>query len=138
MSNRTYNSLNGLPDFRNFSTGEPSEGRGINYNFSDLTAHIGNENVVFFDVDETLIMWKGVDWTPNQANINALIREHKRGKFIIVWSRAGGYAAAIAVQQLKLNQYVGLTMAKPNRIIDDKDPSEWMEVSYYKEGEEND
>lgn len=97
-----------------------------------------NENIVCIDVDETLIMWKGTKWRPNYANIHALIREKKRGKYIIVWSKAGGKAARIAVRELGIRSFVDLTMAKPGRIIDDKDPSKWMDRSYYNEGEQSD
>lgn len=100
--------------------------------------HIKNENIVCVDVDDTLLMWEMTSWTPNHSNINALIREHIRGKFVIVWSKAGGEAARRAVKALKLEQYVHMTMAKPGRIIDDKDPSEWLHRSYYKGDETHD
>lgn len=99
------------------------------------TLHISNSNVVCVDVDETLLMWERTTWTPNHSNINALIREFKRGKFVIVWSKAGAEAARRAVDLLKLGNFVSMTMAKPDRYIDDKDASEWMHRSYYK-GEE--
>lgn len=100
--------------------------------------NILNENIVCIDVDDTLLMWKGVTWKANYANINALIREKKRGKYIIVWSKAGGKAARIAVRALGIQVFVDLTMAKPGRIIDDKDPGTWLHRSYYKGDETND
>lgn len=100
--------------------------------------HISNENIICVDVDDTLLMWEGQDWTPNHGNIDALIREHKRGKFVIVWSRAGGEAARRAVKALKLEQYVDMTMAKPGRVLDDKEPNSWLHRSYYKDGERHD
>lgn len=100
--------------------------------------NIMNENIVCVDVDETLLMWKGTEWKPNYANINALIREKKRGKFVIVWSKAGGKAARIAVRALSLQPFVDLTMAKPGRVLDDKDPSQWLHRNYYNEEQESD
>lgn len=100
--------------------------------------HISNSNVVAVDVDETLLMWKGETWRSNKANIEALIRESIRGKFVIVWSRAGVEAARRAVDKLEIGQYVNMTMAKPGRYIDDKPADEWMDRAYYIEGEDND
>lgn len=97
-----------------------------------------NDNIVAVDVDETLINWHGQTYTPNKPNIDALVREAKRGKFVIVWSRAGSEAANRAVDALGLGQYVNLIMAKPGRYIDDAPWHKWSDHAYYKEGDTTD
>ena len=101
---------------------------------------INNEKIVCFDVDDTLIRWgdrvigsansseeyefteaNGTKHTYRsiEANIAALKEHASRGHFIIVWSAGGGAWAAKAVQILGLEQYVGMTMAKPTWSYDD-------------------
>src|ERR1700677_2822537 len=91
---------------------------------------INKESTVFFDVDDTLVMWKEqkgptakitivephygdeVLLTPHSGHIKILKDRKARGSFIVVWS-AGGYAWAEAVvKALNLEEYVYLVMKK--------------------------
>lgn len=106
------------------------------------------EQLIFFDVDDTLIMWKGAEhettiyfkdpylgtclkvW-PNQSNINLLKEKATRGYTVIVWS-AGGYQHAEAViKTLGLASYVDFIMSKPTAYVDDKPVEHWFPKRVY-------
>jgi phosphoserine phosphatase len=94
---------------------------------------LDSDNVVFYDVDETLVMWhkeKEIEiidpydkqtlfLKPHKRHIK-LLKDHKtRGRTIVVWS-AGGYQwAQRVVETLGLTKYVDLVMTKPSCFIDD-------------------
>ena len=104
---------------------------------------------VFFDVDDTLVMWdekvKGntvcimcdghlVHMVRNEGNIEELKRHGSRGIDVIVWSKGGAYWAEIVVKALGLERYVAAIMNKPFCYYDDlKNPL--GERRYYKLGE---
>ena len=104
---------------------------------------------VFFDVDDTLVMWdekhKGNTvciscdghlnhMVRNEGNIEELKRHGSRGIDVIVWSKGGAYWAEIVIKALKLERYVAAIMNKPFCYYDDlKKPL--GERRYYKLGE---
>lgn len=98
---------------------------------------VKNEQVIFIDVDDTLIIWgkikrgqKAVAVTNPYDGHQEIVRAHlghikilkdrkARGAHIIVWS-AGGYAwAGAVVKALGLEKYVDHVMSKPIMYIDD-------------------
>lgn len=108
---------------------------------------------VFFDVDDTLIIW---DWQsvtddmnelitivdpesghtemvlPHQRHIQLLKQFKARGHTVVVWS-AGGWAwAESVVKQLGLEDLVDVTMAKPDWYVDDLPASAYMGRNIYK------
>jgi len=116
---------------------------------------IKTESTLFFDVDQTLVMWgklkkkyKAVAITcpyqgeqyylrPHQGHIKVLKDRKVRGSFIVVWS-AGGYAWAEAVvKALNLTNYVDLIMSKPHAYCDDKIATEFMGERIYLEIDDN-
>ena len=104
---------------------------------------------VFFDVDDTLVMWdekhKGNTvcincdghlnhMIRNEGNIAELKRHGSRGIDVIVWSKGGAYWAEIVIKALKLECYVAAVMNKPFCYYDDlKNPL--GEHRYYPLGE---
>lgn len=104
------------------------------------------EQVVCFDVDDTLVMWgftpseSSVTFNnygfpqnlePHKVHIEALKAHKAKGDFVIVWS-AGGYAwAQEVVDTLQLNDYVDLVIAKPRWYYDDLPSSEWLGLPQY-------
>ena len=100
---------------------------------------IMNDNVAYFDVDDTLLMWT---WSPehdheaieiqlsfdrpvarvvpHKIHIERLIRHKMIGNAVVVWSRSGWQWAQAAVFALGLQQHVDACMAKPFYHYDDK------------------
>jgi len=110
---------------------------------------ITTESTIFFDVDQTLVLWgkikkkhKVVAITcphsgeqyylrPHKGHIKILKDRKSRGSFITVWS-AGGFAWAEAVvKALDLTQHVDLIMSKPHAYVDDKKAEEFMGERIY-------
>ena len=89
---------------------------------------------VFFDIDDTLIMWdenlKGNTVCINcdghlshmvrsEGNIEELKRHGSRGIDVIVWSKGGYRWAERVVKALGLEKYVSAIMSKPICYYDD-------------------
>lgn len=110
---------------------------------------IKNDRNVFFDIDDTLIMW---DWDheiedkkkitisqgdfngrffPHQRHIDFLIQSAGAGKMIFVWSQNGSEWATIVVKALKLEKYVDYVMSKPVLVIDDLPKAEILKDRIY-------
>jgi hypothetical protein len=106
-----------------------------------------NENIVCFDVDDTLVIWNippgrekdcilfnsfgtGEWLLPHQPHIKMLKQFRARGHKVIVWSQGGAQWAAEVVKTLKLEEFVDVAMTKPKWIIDDLPASVWMQRSY--------
>lgn len=112
---------------------------------------IKNELMVFFDVDDTLVLW--VDdhhmLKPGRVKIinpydnstvyldvhkkhTELIKHYKgRNYTVVVWS-AGGYRwANTVIETLGLTDHVDFVMTKPVKYIDDLPSNEWMGQRLY-------
>ena len=100
---------------------------------------IENNNVAYFDVDDTLIHWKwnadrdhekiyiGIEGSllqgevvPHHVHIERLKQHKIVGNAVIVWSRSGWDWANAVVKALKLEDYVDAVMAKPFYYYDDR------------------
>lgn len=116
---------------------------------------IENENVVFCDVDETLVVWDKEYQHEKVSRDNEIIlkdpytgdtlylqrhmphirllKQYKgRGFTIIVWSKAGCKWSEEVVKKLGLEEYVDYCMTKPDRYLDDKtNPEEIIGVRVY-------
>lgn len=115
---------------------------------------IENENCVFFDCDDTLVMWdnkyKLEDYSncvllvdplsgfceylvPHKQHIQYLIDSKTKNKnTIVVWSAGGWQWAEAVVKALQLEQYVDAVMAKPERYVDDLHCVKFMGEMIYK------
>lgn len=92
-------------------------------------------NTIFFDVDDTLLMWgsryKGnpsvtinfrdsiYNLYPNQRHIDDLILHKSKGDIVVVWSAGGADWAETATKALNLEAYVDVCLSKPNKWYDD-------------------
>ena len=89
---------------------------------------------VFFDVDDTLVMWNEKltgdtvciscnghlnHMVINKGNLEELKRHGSRGIDVIVWSKGGVHWAEMVVRALKLEKYVAGIMTKPFCYYDD-------------------
>jgi hydroxymethylpyrimidine pyrophosphatase-like HAD family hydrolase len=108
---------------------------------------VRNENVVYFDVDETLVYWTDDEFEidanfygkqqyikPHFAHIDFLKSLKSRGYYIVVHSGNGYQWAEQVVKLLELEDSVDEVKTKPCKIIDDKPLSDWLgPVIYIKE-----
>jgi FMN phosphatase YigB (HAD superfamily) len=112
---------------------------------------LGSDKPVFFDVDDTLIIWPssaqalGIDHgefykkaieigtgdlkmlaMPHEKHIQFMRNLKCQGAKIVVWSHGGEEWAKTVVETLELELYVDLILSKPSLYIDDLDASKWM------------
>lgn len=110
---------------------------------------IKNENTVFFDVDNTLILcaseyichkkiWvydpitnSKIEVAVHGSMIRLLREEHHRGSHVIVWSRGGYEWASNVIRALDLENYVHLVMTKPMAYFDDIPIETWLTNRVY-------
>lgn len=114
---------------------------------------LNNENIIFFDVDDTLVLWnkslmpdstsrtyttiidphskEELSVARNENNIKLLKEKHARGYTVIVWSQGGYEWAEAVVKSLDLTKYVSLVMSKPSAYVDDLDVGDWMPKRIY-------
>ena len=113
---------------------------------------IKSESVVFFDVDDTLVMHLKDDELVhynetvevndpismgvirlgvNRPMIRLLQEEAHRGSYVIVWSRGGYEWAHNVLLALYLDDYVDQVMSKPVAYFDDKDIGDWLKYRVY-------
>lgn len=101
---------------------------------------------VFFDVDETLVLWDWHDIDPDGKgllNINGehvlphfrhieLLKQFKaRGHTVIIWSQGGHEWAEYVCKALALEEFVDIVMDKPNWYVDDLHVNAWMKNPIY-------
>jgi hypothetical protein len=113
---------------------------------------INKENAIFFDVDDTLVLWdaqytepdptrlveivdpydnKTVFLAPHHPHIKLLKNHHTRGTYIVVWSQGGFAWAEAVVKALGLEDHVDLIMSKPRAYVDDLPADAWMKERIY-------
>ena len=107
---------------------------------------VENENTVFLDVDETLVMhhannkdlyvicpYTGVQehLTVHREHVRQLIKNKARGNFVVVWSHAGYKWAEAVIRALNLQDSVDLIISKPVKIFDDLTPNEFLTNRVY-------
>ncbi len=110
---------------------------------------INTDNAMFFDVDDTLVMW-GVselykqmisikdpysDITENlyinESHVKLLKRCKQRGKTIVVWSHGGYLWAEAVVKALRIEDSVDLVMTKMEDYTDDLNVEQWVTKNLY-------
>jgi hypothetical protein len=108
---------------------------------------ISNDNIVAFDVDDTLVFWdipadrlgdaiefdsfgQKVLLLPHLKHVEMMRRFKARGHFVIVWSQGGYEWAEEVIKKLGAQDAVDLVMTKPKWIIDDLPPNLWMTRAY--------
>lgn len=107
---------------------------------------IRDDNVAYFDVDDTLILWdrepfpdekdtvmiSGRLFKINRPMVDVLEKHINIGHSIVVWSQGGYEWALKVVMALELNHVVDLIMCKPKWYYDDLECTEWMPKRVYK------
>jgi phosphoserine phosphatase len=110
---------------------------------------INTDNTVFFDVDDTLVMWSESDIYKtrieikdpysegtehlyvNDSHVKMLKRMKNRGKTIVVWSHGGYLWAQAVVEALELTEFVDLAMTKMEDYVDDLEVGQWATKNIY-------
>lgn len=110
---------------------------------------IGNDQVICYDVDDTLVIWDippgkeheaiefdnfGVKvWLlPHKKHLEMLKNSKARGHHVVVWSQGGFSWASEVVRVLGIENYVDIVMTKPKWMVDDIKPNEWTTHFYFK------
>lgn len=100
---------------------------------------IDNENIVAFDIDDTIVLWDRLNPDAfigeipvkmHREHINEIKKFNARGQFVIVWSAGGVHWARRVIQQLELTKYVDLCMKKPSWAFDDKSVGDLSALCY--------
>lgn len=107
---------------------------------------------VFFDVDDTLVMWDWKSIDPNATGLVTikdpnggcaelvlphlrhieLMRQFKaRGHTVYVWSQGGHEWAAEVCKVLGIENIVDYVLDKPNWYVDDLHVNAWMKAPIY-------
>lgn len=118
------------------------------------------EEVVTFDIDDTLIIW-GLRGEPDvsfidpdhgttesgiahKEHVERVKRHFNEGHFVIAWSAGGGEYARRAIEALGLTDYVHISISKPMQYYDDLDAHMFMgrrtylnDQPYFTKGEDN-
>lgn len=106
--------------------------------------YVRNDRLVYFDCDDTLVMWDhpdrdralyfpdpnyvtsmysqgdpGYHLVPHRKHISKLKGYHRSGWFVVVWSAAGPEWAKSVVDTLNLRDFVSLVIGKPTVCYDD-------------------
>lgn len=107
---------------------------------------INNENTVFIDIDETLVMHNESnkdlyvtcpysfiveELTVHSDHVKQLIKNKARGYYIVVWSHAGHKWAEAVIKAMGLSDCVDLIITKPSKIIDDNEPNQFLANRVY-------
>lgn len=112
---------------------------------------IKNEQLVFIDVDDTLVKWEQpihlpgakrieiedatdnsiVFLEPHLKHIELLKKYKARGYTVTVWSGGGYMWAESVVKTLGLEEHVDFVMTKPSKYVDDLPCTEWMGARIY-------
>ena len=113
---------------------------------------VQNDNCVFFDCHDTLVMWdnryKADDYSNCVLVDDGYIKEYlvphdKHIKYlkdskllnkntVVVWSAGGWNWARAVVESLGISEYVDAVMSKPERYVDDLHCSKFMGEMIYK------
>lgn len=110
---------------------------------------VQSENLVAFDVDQTLVLETNDLNNPNHKimdfnfygqtrtyrvatkTVDFLKSLHSRGYFIIIWSGNGYQWAHEVAKKLDLLDHKHIIMSKLTKLVDDKDVTDWMPKRIY-------
>jgi FMN phosphatase YigB (HAD superfamily) len=117
-----------------------------------MYSKIKDGSTVYFDVDDTLVMWK-LDWDESIENqivfipdtsgrvpvllhtkhIELLKRHKEAGDVVVVWSQGGSDWAEAVVKTLGIEEYVDVILTKPTKYYDDLPAALWLPPCSYED-----
>ncbi len=81
--------------------------------------------VVFVDVDDTLVRWAGSKRIPITSVVQRVMALHDGGATLYCWSTGGADYARDIARELGLEQCFVAFLPKPTIMLDDQAPAEW-------------
>ncbi len=82
--------------------------------------------LIAVDIDETLVIWNGDNYSLNGECLIKIMQFHSRGHSLIAWSAGGAEWAEAVVKQFNLEKYFVACMGKFDWFIDDKPADQFM------------
>lgn len=81
--------------------------------------------VVYVDVDDTLVRWSGTKAIPIPSVVAHVKALHAAGAELYCWSAAGADAARDVAERLGIDSLFRAFLPKPHVLIDDQAAAEW-------------
>lgn len=88
------------------------------------------DQIVYVDVDDTLIRSFGTKRIPIPAAITRVRELHERGATLYLWSTGGADYARASAAELGIEPLFTAFLPKPTLIIDDQQVHEWRQLKY--------
>ena len=88
-------------------------------------------NVIYVDVDDTLVRTAGTKRIPMPDTIARIRALHDRGALLYLWSAGGAEYARKTAAELRLTECFTGFLPKPTVIIDDQHFSEWRDLCHF-------
>ena len=88
------------------------------------------DQVVYVDVDDTLIRSVGTKRIPMPRVVDKVRRLHQEGATLYLWSTGGADYARESARELGLTECFVAFLPKPNLIIDDQAVSDWRSCDH--------
>jgi hydroxymethylpyrimidine pyrophosphatase-like HAD family hydrolase len=89
------------------------------------------KQIVFVDVDDTLVRSVGTKRIPMPAVIAQIRRLHESGATIYMWSSGGAEYCRGTADELGLSECVAGFLPKPTKYIDDQPVHEWRDCQHF-------
>lgn len=89
------------------------------------------QQVVFIDVDETLVRSVGTKRIPMPSVVAQVRRLHAAGALLFLWSSGGGDYCRETAKELGLSDCFSGFLPKPTAYIDDQPVQEWRGCQHF-------
>jgi hypothetical protein len=87
---------------------------------------MNNCQVIYVDVDDTLVRSVGTKRIPIPSAIEAVRRWHSEGFVLYLWSRGGAQYCRDTAIELGIEDCFIAFLPKPNALLDDQPLSDWQ------------
>lgn len=88
------------------------------------------KQVVYVDVDDTLVRWVGTKCIPMPGAIARVRTLHEQGATLYLWSTGGADYARSVASELEIAGCFAGFLPKPNLIIDDQSIVDWRDCKH--------
>jgi hypothetical protein len=91
---------------------------------------ISNAQIVYVDVDDTLVRTVGSKRIPMARVVDKVRSLHRGGATLYLWSSGGAEYAKESAIELGISELFVAFLPKPNLIIDDQPISDWRSFEH--------